>query len=155
MRPYTRTKALSIHPQHKAVLPLGTESPKLLYSNADDNEGALDLPATILLQHHYHLSLNLEGHWDTTGDFATSFLHFSLYSTALWDFVNSRPVHSCRIPACPSLLCFFNRGDTEGTNSSKILCPTFVYVLFYVNLCHDWFCGLWIICGLMTCVQSK
>ena len=40
-------------------------------------------------------------------------------------------------PACPSLMCFFNRGDTEGTNSSKILCPMFVYVLFYVNLCHD------------------
>ena len=51
-----------------------------------------------------------------------------------------------------SLMCFFNRGDTEGTNSSKILCPMFVYVLFYVNLCHDLFCGLWIICGLMTCV---
>ena len=41
------------------------------------------------------------------------------------------------IPACPNLMCFFNRGDTEGTNSSKILCPMFVYVLFYVNLCHD------------------
>ena len=41
------------------------------------------------------------------------------------------------IPACPSLMCFFNRGDTEGTNSSKILCPMFVYVLFYVNLCYD------------------
>ena len=37
------------------------------------------------------------------------------------------------IPACPSLMCFFNRGDTQGTNSSKILCPTFVYVLFYVK----------------------
>ena len=59
------------------------------------------------------------------------------------------------IPACPSLMCLFNRGDTDGTNSSKILCPMFVYVLFYVNLCHDRFCGLWIICGLMTCVQSK
>ena len=41
------------------------------------------------------------------------------------------------IPACPSLMCFFNRGDTEGTDSSKILCSMFVYVLFYVNLCHD------------------
>ena len=41
------------------------------------------------------------------------------------------------IPACPSLMCFFNRGDTERTNSSKILCPMFVNVLFYVNLCHD------------------
>ena len=40
------------------------------------------------------------------------------------------------IPACPSLMCFFNRGNTEGTNSSKILCPMFVYVLFYVGLCH-------------------
>ena len=35
---------------------------------------------------------------------------------------------------------FFNRGDTEGTNFLKILCLMFVYVLFYVNLCHDWFC---------------
>ena len=34
-------------------------------------------------------------------------------------------------------MCFFNRGETEGTNSSKILCPMLVYVLFYVNLCHD------------------
>ena len=40
------------------------------------------------------------------------------------------------IPACPSLMCFFNRGDTEGTNS-KILCSMFVYVLFYVNLCTE------------------
>ena len=40
------------------------------------------------------------------------------------------------IPACPSLMCVFNRGDTEGTNSSKMLGPMFVYVLFYVNLCH-------------------
>ena len=59
------------------------------------------------------------------------------------------------IPACPSLMCFFNRGDTEGTYSSKIVCPFFLYVLFYVNVCHDRFCGLWIICGLMSCVQSK
>ena len=41
------------------------------------------------------------------------------------------------IPACPSLMCFLNKGDTEGTDSLKILCPMFGYVLFYVNLCHD------------------
>ena len=58
------------------------------------------------------------------------------------------------IPACPNLMCFFNRGDTEGTNSSKILCLMFVYD-FYVNLCQDRFCGFWITCGLMTCMQSK
>ena len=39
------------------------------------------------------------------------------------------------IQACPSLICFFNRGGTEGTNSSKMLCSMFVYVLFHVNLC--------------------
>ena len=33
------------------------------------------------IHHHYHhhLSLNREGRWDTTDDFATSFLHFSLF----------------------------------------------------------------------------
>ena len=30
-------------------------------------------------------------------------------------------------------MSFFNRGDIEGTNSSKILCSMIVYVLFYVN----------------------
>ena len=37
---------------------------------------------------------NREGRWGTTDDFVTSFLHFSLFSTALWDLPNSRPVHS-------------------------------------------------------------
>ena len=42
----------------------------------------------------YHLSLNREGRWGNTDDFATSFLHFPLFSTALCDLANSRPVHS-------------------------------------------------------------
>ena len=42
--------------------------------------------------HHHHQSLNREGRWGTTDDFATSFLHCSLFSTALWDLLNSRPV---------------------------------------------------------------
>ena len=41
-----------------------------------------------------HLSFNCEGRWGTTDDFATSFLHFCLFSTSLLDLVNSRPVHS-------------------------------------------------------------
>ena len=41
--------------------------------------------------HHHHQSLNCEGRSGTTDDFATSFLHFSLFSTALWDLPNSRP----------------------------------------------------------------
>ena len=44
--------------------------------------------------HHHYQSLYREGRWGTTDDFATSFLHFSLFSTALWDLPNSGPVHS-------------------------------------------------------------
>ena len=48
----------------------------------------------VQIHHHHHQSLNCEGHWGTADDFATSFFHFSLFSTALWDLPNSRPVHS-------------------------------------------------------------
>ena len=37
---------------------------------------------------------NRKSRWSTTYDFATSFLHVSLFSTALWDLATSRPVHS-------------------------------------------------------------
>ena len=50
---------------------------------------------------HHHQSLNREGHWGTTDDFVTSFLHFSLFSTALWDLANSRPVHSLMLSSHP------------------------------------------------------
>ena len=44
--------------------------------------------------HHHHLPPNREGPLGTTDDVATSFLPFPLFSTALWDLANSRPVHS-------------------------------------------------------------
>ena len=43
---------------------------------------------------HLHLSLNCQGLWGNTDDFTKNFLHFFLSSTAIWDLVNSRPVHS-------------------------------------------------------------
>ena len=43
--------------------------------------------------HHHTLFLNRKGRWGTTDNFTTSFLHFFLFSTALWDLANSRPVH--------------------------------------------------------------
>ena len=44
--------------------------------------------------HNLHrLSLNCEGRWGTIDDFATSFRHFPLFSAALWDLPNSRPVY--------------------------------------------------------------
>ena len=58
--------------------------------------------------HHHHLSLYREGRWGTTDDFATSFLHFSLFSTAPWDLANSRPVYSLMLSShlflCPPCL---------------------------------------------------
>ena len=58
---------------------------------------------------HLHLFLNCRGHWGSTDDFTTSSLHFSLFSTALWDFANSRPVlffilSSCLFFCLPCLL---------------------------------------------------
>ena len=40
-----------------------------------------------------HLSLNHKGCWGTRW-FCNHFLHFFMFSTAFWDLVNSRPVHS-------------------------------------------------------------
>ena len=53
-----------------------------------------DARTGIFWHHHHHQFLNREGRWGTTDDFATSFLHFSLFSTALWDLPHSRPVYS-------------------------------------------------------------
>ena len=62
------------------------------------------LHTTVIIHHHHHQSLNREGRWGTTNDFATSFLHFSLFSTALWDLPNSRPVH-CLMLSSHLFLC--------------------------------------------------
>ena len=58
---------------------------------------------TMISHHHHHLSLHRECRWDTTDDFTTSFLHFSLFSTAVWDLENSRPVHSLMLSSHLSL----------------------------------------------------
>ena len=59
--------------------------------------------------HHHYLSPDREGRLGTTDDFATSFLHFPLFSTALWDLPNSSPVYSLMLsshlfPCLPCLL---------------------------------------------------
>ena len=50
--------------------------------------------SVLLRKKNHHLSLNREGRWGTTDDYATSFFNFPLLSTALWDLVNSSSVHS-------------------------------------------------------------
>ena len=44
--------------------------------------------------HHHHQSIDGEGHSGAIDGFTTSFRHFPLFSTALWDLPNSRPVRS-------------------------------------------------------------
>ena len=53
---------------------------------------------------HHNLSLNRDVRWGTTDDFAYSFLHVPLFSTALWDLANSMPVHSLMLSS-HLLLC--------------------------------------------------
>ena len=65
------------------------------------------------------LSRNREGRWGTTDDYATSFLHFPLFSTALWDLPNSRPVHSLMLSShlflcLPCLLPLFHCALQDG-----------------------------------------
>ena len=61
--------------------------------------------SAVFLPSHFHLSFICECRLGTTGDFKTSFLHFSLFSTGLWDSANSRPVHSLMLSSHLSL-CF-------------------------------------------------
>ena len=74
---------------------------------------SINNPASITVQaaahhHRHHQYLNREGLWGTTDEFATSFLHFPLFSTALWDLPNSRSVHSLMLSShlflCPPFL---------------------------------------------------
>ena len=75
---------------------------------------------------HLHLSLNRGSRWGTTDEFTTSFLHFSLFSTVLWDLPNSRPVHSltlsshlflclpCLLPPCKMVLARPDERESKG-----------------------------------------
>ena len=44
--------------------------------NAVENQAFIKLFIKDLALHHHHQSLNREGRWGTTNNFATSFLHF-------------------------------------------------------------------------------
>ena len=44
------------------------------------------------------------------------------------------------IPACPSLMCSFNRGNIEGTNSLKI--DVWCLCMYVLCLWNDWLCRL-------------
>ena len=76
--------------------------------------------------HHHHLLLNCKGRWGPTDNFATSFLHFSLFSASHWDLANSRPVQSLML------------------SSHLFLCESACLVFFPLSLClARWFGKTW------------
>ena len=60
--------------------------------------------ALSVLNSSHLMSLKRKVRWGTTDDFTTSFLHFSLFSTAFWNLANSRPVHSLML-SCHLFFC--------------------------------------------------
>ena len=62
--------------------------------------------------HNHHQSLHCDGGCGITDDFTTSLLYFSLFSTALWDLVNSRPVHSLMTVPCKMVLARPDKWET-------------------------------------------
>ena len=82
-------------PQHDDLVSSVQLVAVVRFSCVLDDAGAIPFCVRCHHHHHHHQSLNREGRWGTTDDFATSFLHSSLFSTALWDLPNSRPVHPC------------------------------------------------------------
>ena len=71
----------------------------------------------------YHLFFNRGGRWSTTDDFTTSFLHFSLFSTVLWDLASSKPVRSLMLPLISFSVCLvFFPLSLCLTNSDFVWC---------------------------------
>ena len=49
----------------------------------------ISITSVNFVYHHHHQSINRQGRWGTKDNFVISFLHFSMFSTALWDLANS------------------------------------------------------------------
>ena len=60
------------------------------FGSEQNTKSCILTSSIIIIINHYHQSLNREGRWGTTDDFANQFSPFSLFSTALWDLANSR-----------------------------------------------------------------
>ena len=70
---------------------------------------------------HHHLSLNREGRFGTINDFATSFLHFSLFSATLWDLPNSTWTAELLKTGRQRVACVFSRRKNSTKSRLKSL----------------------------------
>ena len=140
--------------QEKSQISVGSPLPTQLQS-VRESVGSL-LPTQFEWVNH-------GGCWGTTDDFTTSFLHFPLFSTALWDLANSRPVHSltmsshlffclpCRLlPStvpCKMILAIPDEQETCPYHFS--LCLLWHRLLFLVT----W--SLYEICSVVSCISTS
>ena len=93
-----------------------------------------------------------------TDDFTISFLHFSLFSTALWGLVNSRPVHSLMLSShlffC--LLCllppFTARWFGPDLKNGRQSIPLQFALVFFTNIRRS-SCGP-IVCWILAQTSS-
>ena len=114
--------------------------------------------------HYHHLSFNRESRWGTTDDFATSCLHFQLFSTVLWDLVNSRPVHSLMLSShlflsLPCLLppftvpCKMVLARSDERETCTYLCSLCLFTMVRRSSCGATAC--WVLArtsSLVTCL---
>ena len=47
------------------------------------------------------------------------------------------------IPACPSHICFFDKGNGEGTNSPRFVLHICGFVFFHICALIDFFVSVW------------
>ena len=109
---------------------------------------------SLFLYHlHLNLSLNREGHLYTTDDFTTSFLHFPLFSTALWDLAKSRPVYSLMLSShlffyLPCLFSLFTvaRNMVMARPDEQETCPCHFSLHLFTMIRRS-------SCGLIACLH--
>ena len=116
------------------------------------------------VHHYHHLSLNREGRWGITDDSATSFLHFSLFSTALWDLPNSRPVHSLLLSShlflCPPCLlppftvpCKMVLARPDERETLPYHCSLRLFTIVRRSSCGPIAC--WILANAVSCLGPQ
>ena len=96
-----------------------------------------------------YLSLNREGRWGIAEHFATSFLHLSLFSTALLVLANSRPVHSlmlsshlffclpCLLPPC-TVPCKMMLARPDEGKTWPYYCSLRLFTMVRGSSCRSW-----------------
>ena len=86
--------------------PISPACPQRKAKNKVATTRPVDRQATRGFCHHHRQSLNREGRWGTTDNFATTFLRFTLFSTAS-DCLTCLSIPCCCLPTSSSVCLVF------------------------------------------------